>query len=189
MGADGQTRLVFPVLFLWLADYPEKLMLTGVKNNLCAKCLVPPGSLSDVTSVFPERDTQDGVRNVNIARAIWLKDGAAAEKAFLKPLGITKTLVFCAEWEHSCIHKAMAPDRLHELEKGVFGTHLLQFLIAACEDDRSVGAAEFDRRWKEVPKFGDLKIFKKPVSAMTMVTGKEYQHMLKVRNFASNSFK
>lgn len=180
MGPDGQTRLVFPVLFSWLADYPEKLMLTGVKSNLCPKCKVPLGSLSDFTNAFPERETKEGVSSVEKARAAWVKDGAAAGKAILKPLGITETLVFCAEWQHSCVHKAMAPDRLHELEKGVFGTHLLQFLVAACENDGSVGAAKFNRRWKEVPKFGDLKIFKKPVSAMTMVTGKEYQQMLRV---------
>ena len=39
--ADGKTRLCFPILSAWIADYAEHAALQGIGSKSCSKCEVP----------------------------------------------------------------------------------------------------------------------------------------------------
>lgn len=158
---------------------PEKALLSGVKNRYCPVCKVPADKLGNVLEVYPRRQMSESTRAATEARLEFILRGERAAKTILEPLNLVDTRIFCAEWARSDIHAAMLPDKLHELEKGVFGNHLLSGLRSMCQ--REPGRLrEFHRRWSTIPAFSGLKTFKNGVLELSMVTGAEYGEMMKV---------
>ncbi|KZT63856.1 hypothetical protein DAEQUDRAFT_679618, partial [Daedalea quercina L-15889] len=49
--ANGVTRCVFPCIFTYSADYPEKLLIAAIQDNglcPCPRCLTPESELSRI---------------------------------------------------------------------------------------------------------------------------------------------
>ena len=44
---DGIVRCTHPILAVYVGDYPEQLLVTGVKNGECPSCSVPCNNLGD----------------------------------------------------------------------------------------------------------------------------------------------
>ena len=40
--ADGLTRQIYPILAVYIADYPEQVLLASVVQNWCPKCVNSP---------------------------------------------------------------------------------------------------------------------------------------------------
>ncbi|KAG8723169.1 hypothetical protein FRC09_004415 [Ceratobasidium sp. 395] len=75
----------------------------------------------------------------------------------LKTLSRTGIDILCAD----------APDLLHQLDKGVFGDHIIKWTTAILSSN------EMDRRTKGMPRFQKLRHFAKGISVISQWTGKE----------------
>lgn len=191
-GPDRLMRRVYPVLFGWIADYPEKVLLSGVVYGRCGRCKVQAGNLGSLLEPaspnrltpeelaffppFPQRRMADSQEVLISAED---QVSAKARRDLLRAEGLQDVENFCWDWELSDIHDAWLPDELHELLKGVFGRLLMkegvQVVLA-----RSGAQEEFASRWAAIPRFNELKIFKDGIDGLSLITGQEYKHMLRV---------
>ncbi|KAJ3523372.1 hypothetical protein NM688_g8742 [Phlebia brevispora] len=53
---NGITRRIHPIFAAYIRDYPEQLLVTGVKTGLCAVCPVPYEELGDFDATYPRHD-------------------------------------------------------------------------------------------------------------------------------------
>lgn len=178
-GPDGKERRVYPVLFSWIADLPEKSLLCGVKQHCCPQCIVPRDRLDEPMTRFPRRSQEQTIATLREAHEAYILRGVKAGKAVRDRADIVDTSLFCEHWARSDIHAALHNDRTHELDIGVFGNHLLNGLRNLLEDDRP-RSLEFHRRWAKAESFTGLKCFRKGILELRMVTGKDYRQMLRV---------
>ena len=55
--ADGKTRLCFPILSAWIADYAEHTILNGISSKSCLQCEVPATELDqDPRNIYQPRN-------------------------------------------------------------------------------------------------------------------------------------
>ncbi|KAJ7431099.1 hypothetical protein B0H11DRAFT_2386539 [Mycena galericulata] len=131
---DGVTHRAHPIYATFVGDYPEQVLVTGVKTGECPTCDVPRDELGEDSS-FPLRDLE------NILAALDTLDqgptiyAAACAEAGIKP-------IYHPFWEglpYTNIFQAISPDILHQLYQGVI-KHLIAWLTEC------VGEAEIDAR-------------------------------------------
>ncbi|KAI0308970.1 hypothetical protein OF83DRAFT_1180165 [Amylostereum chailletii] len=149
---DGILRRVFPRIFTYSADYPEKVLLACIKYLAkcpCPHCLMEKSKFDGMGTSndckcrwkylrldnFPYRVTIDRVR-----AWIYEKGKSIASAAIDKVLGPTSLVptrnAFSARLaEHGFeFHSMFVPDLLHEFELGIWKAifiHLLRVLVAA----------------------------------------------------------
>ncbi|KIK81965.1 hypothetical protein PAXRUDRAFT_47946, partial [Paxillus rubicundulus Ve08.2h10] len=143
---DGICRRVFPRIFTYSADYPEKVLLATIRdkgNCPCPRCLVPKahfhriGFVSDMSARI-SRVRQYLKAQVSAARDAIYKLGAPIKgvdpERNLKEFSLVPTLnSFVERLGHLGfnIFPALVVDLLHEFELGVFKAvfkHLLRIL-------------------------------------------------------------
>ncbi|KAI0370412.1 hypothetical protein BV20DRAFT_1035905 [Pilatotrama ljubarskyi] len=156
--ADGQVRRVFSILAAYIADHPEQCLIAACQENRCPKpvfsCLKDPSRVSEV-----------------------LKSVAEGEKPSEFSLwGLRAVEPFWDNLPHCDIFTTLTPDILHQLHKGVFKDHLVNWSTKAIED----GANEIDQRFKAMLKHSDLRYFKNGISLVSQWTGTEFKNMEKV---------
>ncbi|RPD53352.1 hypothetical protein L226DRAFT_473339 [Lentinus tigrinus ALCF2SS1-7] len=148
--ADGVIRRLFPRLFVYSADYPEKVLIAAMRHLgecPCPRCLIKMKQINAAgTTVDTQRrahkrvDTEALQYTINRVRASIFKNGLPmASKRAKDPLKnlslfpIQSTLSkFMFEFKAN-FYELFAPDLMHEFElgvwKGVFN-HLLRLLVA-----------------------------------------------------------
>lgn len=168
--ADGRTRVVFPRIGSFLADYPEQCLLTLVKQGWCPRCELPPAK-------FP------GYNRRSIRRSpeqhLDMSEDMAASLGYWK---FTDFAPFSDFHEGCDIFSCIGVDRLHQLLKGVFHDHAWKWVMKMLESIYGIGkAAELiDKRFAEMPRFTDLRNFGHKFSSIQQWTGAEYKDMMKV---------
>ena len=167
--ADGYTRMVFPRIAIWIADYPEMITLTLVKSMWCPQCECPPDNLSSLTGTpFTPR----------IPAHYVLMSTAELESVGQWRFDFDN---FATHHTHCNIYQAINPDRLHQLLKGVLKDHTWKWVCTYLTQEHGPHVMEeIDKRFAEMPPFGDLKNFGYKFSQIQQWTGAEYKHMLKV---------
>ncbi|KAI0326965.1 hypothetical protein GY45DRAFT_1257909 [Cubamyces sp. BRFM 1775] len=178
--ADGVIRRLFPRFFTYSADYPEKVLITALKNLgkcPCPRCLIKKDQISATGTSRDDRrralkrvDTP--ARRADIKRARkWL---------FTRGYSITSKHIRDLLDERSMLPlQLFAPDLLHEFELGVWkGTflHLMRLLHAQGRDV----VQEYDRRMRKMPTFGRdiIRRFWKNTSSRSRLAARDFEDFL-----------
>ncbi|KAI0762223.1 hypothetical protein C8Q74DRAFT_135973 [Fomes fomentarius] len=159
-----------PILATYVGDYPEQLLVTGVKYGECPKCPIPRNDVGNTTDTSrPLRDLEkvlDALSTIDDGPHAFTR---ACRDAGIKPL-------FHPFWEalpYTNIFLSVTPDILHQLYQGVV-KHLLAWLQDA------YGATEIDARCRRLPPNHNLRHFSKGLSSLSRVTGKEHQDICRI---------
>ncbi|KAI0281068.1 hypothetical protein BC826DRAFT_1094230 [Russula brevipes] len=165
--ADTTIRCIFPILAAYIADHPEQCLVACCKENRCPICVVPHHA-----------------RGENIHSPLWsqpLTEQVLHDQAHGKqPHEFTEwglRTVFSPFWAgmpHADIFTCIAPDILHQLHKGVFHDHLLQWCMTI------MGVKAMDDRFKAMTNFPGLKHFKNGISGVSQWTGNEHKEMERI---------
>ncbi|QRV90393.1 hypothetical protein RhiJN_18411 [Ceratobasidium sp. AG-Ba] len=157
--ADGGVRRVFPILASYIADHPEQATIACVRDSCCPVCWIPAYERGNLSVRYPLRDRRRTCDALN--------DHWNGYSRTINTLGIRPTRPFWADLPFVEISNCLTPDLLHQLDKGVFGDHILRWTTAL------LGENEMDRRTKGMPRFQDLRHFSRGISVISSWTGKE----------------
>jgi hypothetical protein len=177
--ADGYIRRCFPILMAYIADNPEQCMIACCKENRCHICTVHPTGRGEPYSELNINPSGKPVRirdpGETIDLLLYYDSGRRGAVAFedqgLKPFG----LPFWAELPHCDIYACLAPDTLHQLNKGVFSDHLLEWCLTLAKDKDEV-----DRRMAALPKHPGLRHFTSGFTTLKQTTAGEHREIQKV---------
>ncbi|SJL14960.1 uncharacterized protein ARMOST_18437 [Armillaria ostoyae] len=176
--ADGKTRLVYPILAAYVADYPEQCLIGCCMENRCPKCKAKYDELGDHVCL-PPRDQKETIRILKQA-----SDGLEPQE--FTDWGLRPVNPFWVDLPHCNIFQCFTPDILHQLHKGVFKDHVVKWATAAINADGpgqasdSTQKTEVDRRFQAMTRHPSLRHFKKGISLISQWTGNEYKNMEKV---------
>ncbi|KAI6027998.1 hypothetical protein BKA83DRAFT_4462563 [Pisolithus microcarpus] len=165
--ADGYLRQVHPILAAYIADFPEQCLVACNKENRCPHCLVESDKRGDLEECMWHSTTdtlktlQRKQRNKQ-SRKFDIQGLRAVYKPFWKDLPFTD------------IFACITPDILHQLHKGVFHDHLVQWCTSL------MGEKEIDVRFQAMTRFPALRHFKKGISTISQWTGSEHKEMQRV---------
>jgi hypothetical protein len=164
---DGFVRNCFPILAAYIADNPEQTMVACCQRNLCYRCTVKRDERGEYKQ-SPDRDHKATAQALDAetrgrTTALFVNQG-------LRPLGSP----FWANLPHCNIYMALTPDILHQLHKGVFKDHLMEWCLEL------IDATAVDDRFKSMPTHSALRHFLNGVTNLSQMTGKEHREMEKV---------
>ncbi|KAH9918159.1 uncharacterized protein B0H18DRAFT_1086893 [Fomitopsis serialis] len=151
---DGHFRRVIYSLGPFIADYPEQVYLSGVVQGWCPKCFAAPDELGEGALRFRELTQQIKDTYSHDPDVLWDAFGIAPG---VKP--------FTDYFPRADIHEALSPDLLHQLIKGTFKDHLVEWVLDYIRMNNSAREANtiidaLDRRLRSVPAFPGLRRFK-----------------------------
>ena len=173
--SDGAVRNVYPILAVYVADYPEQCLITCTKYGTCPKCTRRAQELQESSPGLDRRQRLTG-QIIQNARSTHFSEGRkrsihaicmdsdVAGGAF-EPFWVGLPLVD--------IHRCITPDVLHQLYQGVF-KHLIAWVLEL------VGEEELDRRVGSLPKVSGVRFFKNGISGLSQVSGAERKHIARI---------
>ncbi|KAK1220287.1 hypothetical protein PQX77_016952 [Marasmius sp. AFHP31] len=150
---DGHLRRVIFGLGPYIADYPEQALLSCVVQGWCPKCTAHPDDLDDPSSFPRTRRWTDAMIEAYEGNLLWNAYGIVAD-----------VVPFTNDFPRADIHELLTPDLLHQVIKGAFKDHLVEwintYLIATHgERDGKKIIDDIDRRLAAVPQFKGLRRF------------------------------
>ncbi|KAI5980898.1 hypothetical protein EDD15DRAFT_2204812 [Pisolithus albus] len=134
---DGHFRRAIFGIGPYIADYPEQVLVSGIVQNWCGRCVASPDNL----------DAGGPPRTAQLMRALIeeLQAGTAWDE-----WGVDVNVVpFTEDFPRADICQLLAPDILHQLVKGGFKDHLVEW-------ERMM---DIDRRIAAAPPFPGLRRF------------------------------
>ncbi|KAK0421714.1 hypothetical protein EV421DRAFT_1724714 [Armillaria borealis] len=194
--ADGVYRRVYPRIFTYSADYPEKVLLANIRDNgicLCPRCLVPKKKADQMGLIY------DLKLRVRLARTYLFDEitrardfifnkgymvGSAAVERLCKPQSIVPTMNAFVERLGSMFNpfQMLVVDQMHEFELGVFKAvliHIIRVLYAAGKTKKEQLWTLFPR-FRQVPTFGvdTIRKFSNNVSEMKKLGARDFEDIL-----------
>jgi len=135
---DGHFRKAIYGIGPYIADYQEQVLVASVVQGWCAKCLVLPDDMErcGITRTYEHTKTVIEAFGLQVA---WNEYGISGDIKVCLRLStlisgtrrLTGTLFdqpFTDGFPRADIHELLAPDILHQLIKGVFKDHLVQWV-------------------------------------------------------------
>ncbi|KAG6914252.1 hypothetical protein DXG01_001450 [Tephrocybe rancida] len=195
---DGEKRRFYPRIMTYSADYPEKVVMSTIRQMggcPCPRCRIPKadihllGSPVDRAARITLERTDNNIYRKKIEKArgmIYGKknmaiDSAAVERE-LKPESLVPTVnAFSDRLQKFGLHwpAIFAVDLLHEIELGVWKNLLIHLLrILESVDDNMLH--ELDRRFRLVPTFGrdTIRRFSRNASELKKMAARDYEDLL-----------
>ncbi|KAJ7113327.1 hypothetical protein C8R43DRAFT_1138622 [Mycena crocata] len=170
--ADGNLRLVYPILAAYIADYPEQCLVACCKENRCPKCVVDPKKRGGpVHSTL--RDPEETIK-------LMKKQAQGRAPKDFKRQGLRPVDPFWKDLPHYDIFQCFTPDLLHQLHKGVFKDHASGWATASLGGSKTANEEEVDLRFRAMPGHPSLRHFKTGISLVSQWTGNEYKGMEKI---------
>lgn len=169
---DGHYRRVLYTLGPYIGDYPEQVLLASVVQGWCARCTASPDDLDGPGGRRSHSHTSL-VLDTFTAREAWDQYGIIAD-----------VMPFTTSFPRADIHELLSPDLLHQLIKGAFKDHLVDWVGEYLEltHGKAGGArvmAEIDRRIAAAPPFAGLRRFPEG-RGFSQWTGDDSKALMKV---------
>ncbi|EIW84557.1 hypothetical protein CONPUDRAFT_51589 [Coniophora puteana RWD-64-598 SS2] len=114
---DGYHRWVIWGIGPYIADYPEQVLLAGVVQGWCPRCLAFPEDLDDADALLRCEEHDDALVEDFHPALLWDSYGV-----------IANVVPFTSDFPRADIHELLAPDILHQLIKGTFKDHLVEWV-------------------------------------------------------------
>ncbi|TFK78527.1 hypothetical protein K466DRAFT_606902 [Polyporus arcularius HHB13444] len=198
--SDGVVRRVYPRIFVYSADYPEKVLIATIRDMgrcPCPRCLVTKDRLGAVGSTSDRQARTDSARHdneerqqrVSEARTRIYNDGyvvnsdvvenllkddslVPTENAFSKIKGLNSHRSFD-------FHEILVVDLMHEFELGVWKA-VFAHLVRILEAQDPILVDKMNERYRQVPIFGrsTIRRFTSDVSEMRKMAARDFEDML-----------
>ncbi|KAH9954823.1 hypothetical protein BGW80DRAFT_390490, partial [Lactifluus volemus] len=195
--ADGVIRRVYPRIFTYSADYPEKVLLATIKSMgqcPCPHCLVEKDQIAFMGTKLDMKRRRDKARQDSEARQqhvdrarkrIYEFGDRVNAKRFEDLFGPTSAVpnrnAFSQRlFQHGFdFYKMFVPDLMHEFELGVWKsifTHLMRILYA----NGGTSIQILNERYRQVPTFGHdtIRVFNSNASAMKKLAARDFEDLL-----------
>ncbi|KAG1749000.1 uncharacterized protein EDB91DRAFT_1235537 [Suillus paluster] len=153
---DGALCHGHPLVACYIRDYPEQLLVTGIKTGECPKCDIPSAKLGSKDLPCRTRDLGDILDALALVDEDPYEFTKACRSAGIKPL-------FHPFWEdlsHCNIFRTITPDVLHQLYQGLV-KHLISWIKLAFSE------AEIDAQCKHLPPNNNVQVFMKGISILS----------------------
>ncbi|KAH9161675.1 hypothetical protein EDB89DRAFT_1861472 [Lactarius sanguifluus] len=150
---DGHFRRTIFGLGPYIADYPEQVWLAGIVSTWCPKCDAVPTDLDGPGSHQRSHKKTDLLIKTFKPSILW------------DDFGVWHNIVpFTHSFPRADIHELLAPDLLHQLIKGVFKDHLVEWVLEYLHLTHREKVAletieDIDRRISAVAPFPGLRRF------------------------------
>ncbi|KAG9101276.1 hypothetical protein FS749_008500 [Ceratobasidium sp. UAMH 11750] len=179
--ADGQIYFFVAVIAVISADYEELAKIVTILGSLsrfpCPICLVPRELQAVLTGQWLARTRKGTLAILQRAR----KAKTAAFRKLIRQeqsLRKTQNSFLKLMGQGFSVFQAIAADPLHQLELGVFGSHMWPWLLKyILHDDHK---ARLDERFKSIQRYPDLKHFPNGVTSIENLQGKEKAIILRM---------
>ncbi|KAF9044507.1 hypothetical protein BDZ89DRAFT_1099714 [Hymenopellis radicata] len=151
---DGHYRRVIYDLASYIADYPEQVLLAGVVSGWCPRCTAPSNDLYGAADPRSHEYTDRLVDEYG-------GDGTILWDNY----GIDESVVpFTYHFPRADIHEMLTSDLLHQIIKGTFKDHLVDWVSEYFEKTETPARAkaimdDIDRRLAATPIFPGLRRF------------------------------
>ncbi|KAG2098550.1 hypothetical protein BD769DRAFT_1631302 [Suillus cothurnatus] len=149
---DGHYRRVIYGLGPYIADYEEQVLLACILRNWCAKCLSRRGNLDEINLCRSRSHTDALIEECD--------SGTLKSEYSL----VGELVPFMNDFPCADIHELLAPDILHQLIKGAYKDHLVEWvekylLQTHGKKQANIILDDIDRRIAAVPPFPGLHRF------------------------------
>ncbi|KIK36572.1 hypothetical protein CY34DRAFT_94132 [Suillus luteus UH-Slu-Lm8-n1] len=199
--ADGFMRRVFPRIFTYSADYPEKALIATIKDMglcPCPRCLTPKGFFNYLGLVRDMKSRMNTLRVYAVANIIKARqfiftlgntvDGAKVEDA----LGEGSWVAVLNQFAYKLGPFGLDPfrmlvvDLMHECELGTWKalfTHLMRLLYSLPEGVRLIAIFVWiEAIFRQVLTFGNgvIRRFMNNTSEMKRLAARDFENILQV---------
>ncbi|KZT29788.1 hypothetical protein NEOLEDRAFT_1055280 [Neolentinus lepideus HHB14362 ss-1] len=150
--ADGHFRRAIYGLGPYIADYPEQALLACIVQGWCPKCTGKSVDLDGGGTRRTCEHTEQLIELLDLG-TLWTEYGIVGD-----------VVPFTNDFPRADIHELLSPDLLHQLIKGVFKDHLVEWIVTylISKNGKARGEAvltEIDDRIAVVPPFTGLRRF------------------------------
>ncbi|KAL7281107.1 hypothetical protein ACG7TL_004414 [Trametes sanguinea] len=193
---DGVRRRLYPRIFTYSADYPEKMLLATLRDKgrcPCPRCLTtfdqihkmgtPDDFEARVRTARPPMSSHDNL--IQEARELVYHDGYVVNsdhvEALLREQSLVPTRNAFAKLQ--CfgfnLHEALVVDQLHEFELGVWKAIFTQ-IVRILETAGTATVHELNKRFRQVPSFAwtTIRKFADNVCDMKRLAARDFEDML-----------
>ncbi|KAG2143883.1 hypothetical protein BD769DRAFT_1661276 [Suillus cothurnatus] len=114
---DGHFQRTIYGLGPYIADYPEQVLLSGIVQNWCLQCLANSKDLDGGQPCLHQHEAHTELLIEQLTyKQVW------------QEYGIIGDLPFTNDYPQADIHKLLSPDLLHQIIKGIFKDHLVDWV-------------------------------------------------------------
>ncbi|KAG8726659.1 hypothetical protein FRC11_014747, partial [Ceratobasidium sp. 423] len=166
--ADGRQRRIYPILAAYGADSPEQHDMACSVRSGCPICTTTKDFRGTYSNDAPLRQKSEVLSMINK----WREGSLSIDK--LHENGLKPWWPFWAELPFVNLGACFTPDLLHQLYKGLFWMHLMEWI----KDPVMLGK-DADARFKAMLNVHGMRHFTRGIYSISQWTGRETKEMIK----------